>query len=108
MRKLAKFGLMMGVVLGGLAQFPVAMAADYMIVLDHMKFGAVPAELHVGDTITWQNKDIFRHSATARDGSFDVDLPAKSEAKMTVGEAGRVAFFCKFHPGMKGTLVIAK
>ena len=86
---------------------PAALAADYVVVIDKMTFGPVPAELHPGDTITWQNDDIFRHSATAWDESFDVDLPAKSSAKMVVGDAGSVEFFCKFHPGMKGILVIA-
>ena len=86
---------------------PAAFAADYIVVIDKMQFGPVPAELHPGDTITWQNDDIFRHSATARDESFDVDLPAKSSVKMVVGDVGSVEFFCKFHPGMKGILVIA-
>ena len=108
MRKLARFGVLAGLALGGVfAQLPAALAADYTVVIDKMKFGAVPAELHVGDTITWQNNDIFRHTATARDKSFDVDLPAKSEATMTVGAAGSVEFYCTFHPGMKGTLVVA-
>jgi plastocyanin len=84
-----------------------AFATDYMVVLDKMKFGPLPAELHAGDTIIWQNNDIFRHSATARDKSFDVDLPSKTEVRMVVGAAGTVEFFCKFHPGMPGTLVIA-
>jgi plastocyanin len=83
-----------------------ATAAQYTIVLQQMKFGPVPATLHPGDTIVWQNDDILRHSATARDKSFDIDLPAKSSATMTVGAAGTVAFYCKFHPGMTGTLVI--
>ena len=85
---------------------PAAFAADYIVVIDKMKFGPVPAELRPGDTITWQNDDIFHHSATARDESFDVDLPAKNSVKMVVGDAGSVEFFCKFHPGMKGVLVI--
>ena len=56
-----------GVLVAGtaLAAMP-AFAADYTIVIDKMKFGPVPAELHAGDTIIWQNNDIFRHSATAR------------------------------------------
>ena len=108
MRNLAKFVILAGVMLGGLAQPLSALAADYTIVLDHMKFGPLPDALHVGDTITWQNNDIFRHTATARDKSFDVDLPPKSTSTMTVRAAGSVAFFCKFHPGMKGTLVIAR
>lgn len=93
-------------VMASLAFTGAAGAADYTIVLDKMKFGPLPAELHPGDTIIWQNDDIFRHSATARDKSFDVDLPSKATVKMVVGPAGTVEFFCKFHSGMKGTLVI--
>jgi len=89
-----------------LSSVPSVFAADYVVVIDKMKFGPVPAGLHPGDTITWQNDDIFRHSATARDASFDLDLPTKTSVKMVVGAAGNVEFFCKFHPGMKGTLVI--
>jgi plastocyanin len=82
------------------------LAADYTIVIDKMAFGPVPQTLHPGDTITWQNNDVLRHTATARDGSFDFNLPSKASAKMTVGAAGNVPFFCKFHPGMTGTLAI--
>jgi plastocyanin len=81
-------------------------AEEYRIVLDKMAFGPVPAEVHPGDTVVWENRDIFQHTATARDKSFDIDLPPKSEASMTVGAAGTVDFYCRFHPGMTGTLVI--
>lgn len=84
-----------------------AAATEYTVIIDKMKFGPVPATLHPGDTLVWQNNDVLRHSATARDKSFDLDLPAKSSATMTVGVAGTVAFFCRFHPGMTGTLVIS-
>ena len=67
----------------------------------------VPAELHPGDTIIWKNDDLFRHTATARDKSFDVELPSKTEVRMVVGAAGTVPFYCKLHPGMTGTLVIS-
>ena len=82
------------------------MAADYLVVVDKMTFGDLPAELHVGDTITWRNDDLFRHTATAEDMSFDVDLPVKSEVLMPLTVAGEWNFICKFHPGMTGTLVV--
>ena len=106
MRNRARLTLGIALMLGAAYGAP-ALAADYTIVLGDMKFGPVPAELHAGDTITWRNDDIFRHSATARDRSFDVDLPPKATVQMVVGQAGSVAFFCKFHPGMTGTLVIS-
>jgi hypothetical protein len=30
----------------------------------------------VNDIVAWTNGDIFRHTASATDGSFDIDLPA--------------------------------
>lgn len=83
-----------------------AMATDYTVVVDKMAFGELPSELHVGDTITWRNDDMFRHSATADDQSFDVDLPAETEVVMPLTVAGEWSFICKFHPGMTGTLVV--
>ena len=83
-----------------------AAAADYVVVVDKMAFGALPAELHVGDTIIWKNDDLFRHTATAQDDSFDVDLPVQSEVVMPLTVAGQWDFICKFHPGMTGTLVV--
>lgn len=80
-----------------------AAAATYEITIAQMQFGTVPG-LHVGDVITWRNNDMFHHTATARDKSFDVDLPPKSERSMTVKQPGTVDFYCRFHPGMTGTL----
>ena len=81
-----------------------ASAAEYRITIAKMKFSAPPAELHVGDVIRWRNDDIFRHTATARDESFDVDLPPESEASTTLSATGEIEFFCRFHPAMTGKL----
>ncbi|MBB5550907.1 MULTISPECIES: cupredoxin family copper-binding protein [Rhizobium] len=83
-----------------------ASAAEYQLTIAGMKFSAPPAELHVGDVIVWRNDDIFRHTATARDKSFDIDLPPKSVDRMTISRAGAVDFYCRFHPAMTGTLGI--
>ena len=80
----------------------------YVVVIDKMKFGAVPANLKAGDVLVWENRDMFRHSATAKDGSFNVDLPAGARGKMVLGKAGAFAFTCKYHPGMKGVLKVSK
>ncbi|HEY9010552.1 MAG TPA: amicyanin [Devosia sp.] len=82
-------------------------AAEYVVVIEKMKFGPLPDTPRVGDTIVWQNNDIFRHTATATDKSFDIDLPPKSKASMTLSTAGNIAFLCRFHPGMKGVLEVA-
>ncbi len=77
----------------------------HVVTIDKMKFGALPADVKAGDTILWDNRDLFRHTATAKDGSFNVDLPAGAKGKTVVR---KVAFTCKYHPGMRGALKGAK
>ena len=73
-----------------------------------MAFGAAPAGLRVGDVLEWVNNDIFVHSATARDKSFDLELKPKARVQITLKQAGTVAFYCRYHPGMTGKLAVAK
>ncbi|TCU11754.1 cupredoxin domain-containing protein [Rhizobium sullae] len=87
---------------------PAALAAEYQITIANMRFGAPAGSLHVGDVIIWRNDDIFRHTATARDKSFDVDLPPKSERRMTVRQRGAIDFYCRFHPAMVGRLDVQR
>jgi plastocyanin len=76
--------------------------------MDKMKFGSVPANIRRGDTILWVNRDMVRHTATATNKSFDVDLPPKTRKRMTVRAPGAIAFTCRFHPGMRGVLEVAR
>ena len=90
---------------------PQAVAAaprTHVVVIDKMKFGPVPAGLKAGDSILWVNKDMFRHTATAKDGSFNVDLAAGAKGKTVLRKAGAIAFICKYHPGMRGVLKVPK
>jgi plastocyanin len=87
---------------------PPAVAAprNHVVVIDKMKFGAIPAGLHAGDRITWVNKDLFRHTATATDGSFNVDLMPGAKATAVVRKAGAIRVMCRYHPGMRTTLKV--
>jgi plastocyanin len=90
-----------------LAGAPAAAApATHTVVIEKMKFGPLPANLHAGDTILWVNRDMFLHSATARDGSFNVNLPPRTGARSIVRRKGAVPFFCRYHPGMTGILQV--
>ncbi|MEO8777986.1 MAG: cupredoxin domain-containing protein [Rhodanobacter sp.] len=77
----------------------------HVVVIDKMAFGSMPAGVRAGDIVEWVNRDIFEHSATARDGSFDVGLKSGATVRMTA-KRGTFAFFCKFHPTMQATLVV--
>jgi plastocyanin len=80
----------------------------YTITIRQMAFGPTPSTLRVGDTIVWDNEDLFVHSATATDKSFDVELKPKARATVVLRRPGTIAFVCRYHPGMKGRLVVAK
>jgi plastocyanin len=80
----------------------------HTIVMEKMKFGPMPAGIRAGDTILWVNRDIVRHTATARNGSFNVDLPARTSGRTLVRKAGTIEVFCKYHPGMKARLAVGR
>jgi len=88
---------------------PPAVAAPqtHVVVIDKMKFGAVPASVRVGDRILWVNKDMFRHTATAKDGSFNVDLPPGAKGTSIVRKAGALLVNCRYHPAMRATLKVS-
>ena len=63
----------------------VARAETIHVKMEKLAF--VPAEItaHVGDTIEWNNSDFVAHTATARDGSWDILIPAKTPNKCQNG-----------------------
>jgi|KBSMisStaDraftv2_1062788.scaffolds.fasta_scaffold22841_2 plastocyanin len=81
---------------------------QYVVVIDQMKFGPVAAGVRVGDAIIWVNRDLFRHSVTARDGSFDLDLAPGKSGETIIRKAGMIAFACKYHPRMTGIIKVAQ
>jgi plastocyanin len=86
---------------------PAAAPAVHTVVIDDMKFGPVVIEAKAGDVVEWVNKDMFRHTATARDKSFDVDLKPGASGRVTLKTGGVVKFFCRFHPGMTGEIRVS-
>lgn len=102
--------ILAGVLVAG-ALAPAAAAPSrkaHTILIDKMAFGPIPAGLRVGDTVEWVNNDIFVHSATAQDKSFDIELKPRARARMVLKKAGQMPFSCRYHPGMKGRLDVAK
>ena len=78
----------------------------HVVVIDKMKFGAMPASVRAGDRISWVNRDLFRHTATAKGGGFDVDLPPGAKATTVVRGKGAITVTCRYHPGMRATLKV--
>lgn len=84
-----------------------ARARTHTIVMEKMKFGPSPTGLRVGDTVVWVNRDLFRHTATAR-GRFDIDLAPGASGRTVLRTAGRIPYVCRFHPGMTGVLTVGR
>ena len=81
-----------------------AAPAKHRIVITKMAFGPTPAAIHAGDIIEWVNEDIFVHSVTAEDKSFDVDVAPNKRVQIIVKHPGLISYLCKYHPSMRAKL----
>jgi plastocyanin len=80
--------------------------ATYTVTMSQMRYGPLPANLKVGDTIVWVNKDTVPHTVTAKDRKFDVRIASGKRASQTLTTAGTFPFYCIYHPAMRGTLKV--
>lgn len=77
-------------------------------------FKYVPSTITVapGTTITWTNRDKAPHTATSgaspnADGVFESGTITKGASRtVTVSKRGTFAYYCAFHPFMKGTVIV--
>jgi plastocyanin len=84
-----------------------ASAETIQVTMDKLVFAPAEVNAKVGDTIEWINKDALVHTATARNGEWDVNIPASQRGQIGLKKAGAVDYYCKLHPNMKGRVVVA-
>jgi plastocyanin len=84
-----------------------AHAATIQITMENLVIAPAEATAKVGDTIELINKDILAHTATARNGDFDVTIPPKKTVTFVLKKAGAIDYYCRFHPNMKAVLNVA-
>ncbi len=69
-----------------------------------------PASLTVptGTTVTFTNRDSTPHTATSKQtGAFESgSIDSGKSGSITLEESGTFAYYCAFHPFMKGTIVV--
>ncbi len=101
--------ILLALVVAPLGLAPVsAHAATIQIVMDKLVFSPVEMKANVGDTIEWVNRDILAHTATATAGDdWNVIIAPNKTEKLVLQKAGTIGYYCKYHPNMKGRLVIA-
>jgi plastocyanin len=85
----------------------LAHAATIQITMENLVVSPLEATAKVGDTLELINKDVLAHTATARNGDFDVAMPPKKTVTYVLKKAGTVEYYCRFHPNMKAVLNVA-
>lgn len=80
-----------------------------IVIIKQMHFEPATLNVKAGDTVEWKNEDIFTHTATASDGSFDSGpIAPGSSWQTTISKAGTIAYHCGPHPNMTAQLVVAQ
>ena len=90
----------------GFGALAPARAETVQVVINQLVFTPATINAKVGDTIEWVNKDVFAHTATAKNGDFDVMQPPKKTVISVLKKAGTVEYYCRYHPNMKAVLKI--
>jgi plastocyanin len=77
------------------------------ITIANMAFGQ-PLTVAPGTQINIANNDSVEHSVTSEtEGAFDVEVDGHESKTLTAPtQAGEYPFHCKYHPNMKGTLIV--
>ncbi len=86
---------------------PADSVSTHVIEIHKMKFQTKILNVQIGDTITWINKDIVPHTATASDRSWDSGRLKKGENfSLTITDKTSLEYFCFYHRQMKAKLVL--
>lgn len=84
-----------------------AQAETIQVTIDKLVFAPTEVNAKVGDTVEWVNKDALAHTATATNGDWNVVTGPKQSGQVVLKKAGAVDYFCKYHPNMKGRVIVA-
>jgi plastocyanin len=81
--------------------------AVHVIVMEGVQFKPATLTVRRGDRITWMNRDLFPHTATAQNGAFDSkSIAVGASWSFIAGKTGTFEYNCAFHPTMKATLTV--
>jgi plastocyanin len=96
------------VLLGGFAiSKPRAPPTTASVTIENMQFSPTTVSVHRGDRIVWVNKDLFPHTVTATNKTFDSGSIAAGGSWIYVADkTGELAYGCAYHPTMKGLLKV--
>lgn len=92
----------------GLLALPlVAFAAMSQVTIQGSAFNPPTTTVHVGDTVTWTNRDAVGHTSTSDNAKWDSPvLPNGGSFSFMFTVAGTFTYHCSIHTFMKGSIVV--
>jgi plastocyanin len=103
-------GLNLGVVASLVLAFSGGASAaptTYTVVIEQMRFNPPELTVRRGDHVTWVNKDLFPHTASANSKAFDSrSIAPDASWTYVVGQPGTYPYRCDLHPTMGGILTV--
>lgn len=74
---------------------------------NHYIFKAKKVTISAGTKVTWSNISDAPHTVTFKTGGhFDKMLATSAKLSRTFTKAGTYKYYCKYHTGMVGTIVV--
>lgn len=106
-RRLAATACLLLVAICGSTTQPATSVHTHSVIIEDLKFTPENLTVNRGDKIVWVNKDLFPHTVTATDRSFDSgSIEVNGEWAYVAAKPGKYAYACSFHPNMKGSLQV--
>jgi plastocyanin len=93
--------------IGRAAAVVPARARTHTVIIEGTRFQPESLTVRAGDRIVWVNKDLFPHTATASNSTFNSEVIAAGASwKYITKKKGEFPYACVFHPTMKAALVV--
>lgn len=82
--------------------------ARHIVEIRDLTFGPPVVQAAVGDTIVWENHDLFPHTSTVGGAAgWNTGLiPADSSRTAVARRPGTYTYVCEVHPTMVGKVVV--
>jgi plastocyanin len=76
------------------------------VAMEGIKFVPERLEVALGDTITWTNRDLVPHTVTSGTAIESGTIDANKHWQYVARKKGEIDYICRFHPGMRGKLIV--
>ena len=89
-----------------LGQAAAAYGQTHRIDMKSVSFMPAQVTVRIGDTLEWDNSDIVAHTATSKGAGFDVNVLPSRKGSTVVKAPGTFNYTCRYHPNMRGQIVV--